>query len=269
MEVVIFSKDRAMQLDLLLRSIHDNAAEIKSIYILYKATTPAFKKAYNKLKEYHKHSLIKEWIEEVDFFRDFLRLIQRYHNYYFLALADDDVVIRPKCLDIITKRIENKVACASLRLHIGIKYCYTQNIYISLPEFIEKNVIIRWDWTKVDRRSEWGYPCNITGQIMKTSDLMSIINGRLFKAPNSLEGVLSYHRKKFAPEMIAYTEAMVVNVPINQVQTEVNLKAGRKIRYDIGDLNYKFLQGERIDPIPLYNTVSDSVHTELEYTFVK
>ena len=49
-DIIIWSKNRAAQLDLLLRSIRDHFPDAGTVLVLYHATTEAFNYGYNKLK---------------------------------------------------------------------------------------------------------------------------------------------------------------------------------------------------------------------------
>ena len=89
---LIFSKDRAMQLDALLNSIQKNLTQDSDIFwfdILYQATSPAFLEAYTILrKQYPEFVFLRERNFEDDF-RLWLRdLIS---DDYVMFLVDDDI----------------------------------------------------------------------------------------------------------------------------------------------------------------------------------
>ena len=78
--IIIFSKDRACQLDCFLRSVIKYMYLPHTIQILYKYTTEGYKRGYNKLIESYGNTI--EFIKEKDFCKDF-KVILNSSSYEF------------------------------------------------------------------------------------------------------------------------------------------------------------------------------------------
>lgn len=270
--VIIYSFDRACQLDLALRSIEDNFVEWREckFNIICKWTNEEYKKGYLRVKELHKHpSFI--FIQETNFKTDTLNAINNSNKKYTTWMMDDDAFIRPFSLNDEPFKIFEKdlgVSCLSPRLAPYMDYCYTQNRKVKVPVISEN---MTWDWRIAAANdlyhgypSDWGYPMSIASfHVFRTSQITPIINSIPFKAPNSLEGHMAL---KPVPgnKMICYKEARNINIPINKVQTENNNRFGnvKNLQQDV--LNSDFLKGKRISTNTVYYAVTPSPHFELD-----
>ena len=120
---VIFSKDRAMQLDATIRSFLLNCKDphFVNLSVIYKASNTCHKETYNKLiKEYE----LVEFIEEEDFRKQLLSNLVS--SRYVLFLVDDNIFVRDFHLSEITEALP-KIPDAlgfSLRLGKNINYNY-------------------------------------------------------------------------------------------------------------------------------------------------
>ena len=118
MNIVVFSKDRACQLELFLRSISDYFEESSyfGINVLYTFTNTEFEKGYKKLIEMYPDVRFK--LEE-NFKEDLLSLID-FNKVYSVFFVDDivfkeDFTVRSEKFELFTS--SNDISCLTLRLH--------------------------------------------------------------------------------------------------------------------------------------------------------
>jgi hypothetical protein len=79
---IIFSKDRASQLHLLLNSIHKNASYIFNLNVLYTFSNQEFEKGYELLKEICKTNLWNvNFVKETGFKEDVVSLLKSDYKY--------------------------------------------------------------------------------------------------------------------------------------------------------------------------------------------
>src|SRR3990170_6252117 len=105
---IIFSKNRACQLELLLHSLNIPAT------VLY-THSPEFKAGYSQVKKMY--TAVK-FVRETDFRKQLIDLVTR-GGKYVLFLVDDDVMIRPfakNCREFKEFKRNSKILCLSLRL---------------------------------------------------------------------------------------------------------------------------------------------------------
>lgn len=259
--IIIFSKDRACQLDLLLRSIkklwpdyNDNRKNI--IHIVWTASRLHYYESYRKLERIYGDEFV--FTKQTKFYVNMEQLNENKPHTMFLV--DDLVFKEPFTLDCEEYEKFKKntdIMAMSLRLDTGINYCYTQNKPMTIPIFRMKNI---WEWQGKDY--DWGYPWSIDGNIFRTEDLIKIIRNSRFFSPNAMESSLIRYMPQ-RPYMICFDKAKVINNPANKVG-KFNNRYGK---IDFEFLNNKFLSGQRIALEPIIGMKSNSCHKEFEYIY--
>ena len=259
--IIIFSKDRAMQLDLLLRSFAKMVKDhnLYEINVLYTYSNDRFKQGYDKLLK--KRDSHVRFVRETDFKSTLLGLVnpQFPHTVFF---TDDDVFKMP--FDFYDNQMNvfnhnDDILCRSLRLHKNLNYCYPARIPMKPPLFLEDNSF-RWR----GEQGDYGYPMSVDGHIYRTKDIMPFLANLEYNNPNLLEGrMVGAHLS--ANKMICYDKSIIVNNPINKVQTVNNNVHGN---IDANFLNDKFLAGEIISLDNFIGIENTSCHQEIPLTFV-
>jgi hypothetical protein len=263
--VVIFSKDRACQLDSLLRSLRDHfCAQTGGITVLYRATTEAFRSGYDALI---KRSTIKgiTWRCEKSFSDDVGDIVGGLGNdSLVMFLTDDAVMFKPCALDPVLAVFTGRHLFVSLRA----SRTYAED---TPPEFIAKGAYLEWKWNYSKRRwVTWNYPFSVDGNIFHARHLRKVVGRISFKAPNSFEGRMHAYRHtwwvKRIPYALAAEEAVVFNNPLNRVQTE-----GRTWHRNVTAeyLNERYLGGLEIDNSELYRAVPSATHFAVPVSFVR
>jgi len=138
-DCLIFSSDRAMQLDLLLRSMEK---KFFNINIIYKSSNDKFERGYDKLIKENSINNIN-WVKEKNFKKNVLEVLQNSKNEYFCFFTDDDVFFEKLNIEKVEKQMNNDdIFCFSLRLGENTKKCYTMNTTnVLIPLKKEKNII--------------------------------------------------------------------------------------------------------------------------------
>jgi hypothetical protein len=149
LNVIIFSKDRACQLELLLRSMklflkHWNSCHIS---VIYAHSNIEYEQAYSLIKkEYGQFNYLCENNTDNSFHSIVLDCINLAQPYTMFLV--DDIVFRAT-VDLTNTTFREftndpEILCLSLRLSPQITYCYSTNTPSPPPTFSEKLV---WNWT--------------------------------------------------------------------------------------------------------------------------
>ena len=267
---VIFSKDRACQLDLLLRSIQLNLPgfNLSDIKVLYKASDPFFESGYSLLK--NKFPTVF-FCAQTDFQTDLTSiLIGAYGCVCFFV--DDNIIyrycpIRYEVINEILHNVEYNICCLTLRLGENV---VMQDIYAKVPTVFppvlnggesEGLEFIVWDRTTVPRFSNFGYAFSVDGHMYKTQSILDGLHEK-FVNPNEFESGININI--FEKNMICLKHSIVVNTPINAV-APYNA-SGRQYPLDIETLNNEFLSG-KILKYELEEIVG--CHQELKMSFME
>lgn len=261
--VIVFSKDRAMQLELFIRSFNKHVKNFNNyiINILYTYSNDAFKKGYDRLinMEYTNVNFVKE----NNFKLNLINLVDESVN--FTIFFVDDIVFKNNFnfydnqMDIFKN--DNEILCRSLRLHPNLTYCYPMKLEINkYPNFLEDNIFY---WK--GEQGPYGYPMSVDGHIFRTKEVLPLIRKLDYKNPNSFEGVMVASSLNL-PKMTCYDESVVVNNPCNMVQTN-NPNVHGNVSTD--GLNTKFLEGYIINLDDFNGIKNKSCHQEIEIRFEK
>lgn len=217
---IIFSKNRACQLELLLRSLNIPAQ------ILY-TCDPVFESGYDKLIKMYPTI---DFVRETDFRSQLIEFLEKNSEEYVLFLVDDDVMIEPwagNCPEFQEFKRNLEIISLSLRL---------------APDYQGAPVIKNNTWNWQGLKHDWGYPMSVSAHIFRKSDILPILVARIFSMPNDLEIVLrTYPPAK--PLMICLNKPNFINVPVNLVQ---NKYRNRNMGIPAEEINKKFLAGYRI-----------------------
>lgn len=254
--VIVFSKDRACQLDALLRSFAKFFTVENTLDVLYTASAPDYQSGYDRLIANHPGVAFHK---EQGFRDDSLRLIQ--HPAHFTMFLVDDIVMTARFeADDVLRRFESDpdVLCLSLRLGKHITYTYTRNEDAPVPTLVDH----AWDW-RTQPPGSWDYPMSVDGHIYRTADLDPYVRGLTFHNPNTFELAMS---QQPVPKwkMVCYDEAKLVNLPLNLVQTSWRNRHGQVSQQY---LNRKWLKGRRIRIEAYENFLGNSTHCELPVEF--
>lgn len=273
--VIMYSFDRACQLDLALRSIKDHFAEWKdcSWTIITKCSNDDYSRGYSRLRQLHPENEFN-FVHEMNFRDDTRRAFNSGDKSFTTWMMDDDAFIRPFSIqDQQFKDFANNldITTLSCRLAPYMNECYTQSRKAIVPDLSEK---LSWNWCRASKTdlyhgypTDWGYPMSIASfHVFRTKQISDVVNKSLYKAPNSLEGQLAL-RPPVGEYMMCYPRALNINIPINKVQTENGNRFGGKPHLQQDALNREFIAGRRLSTDNVYGVVTPSPHYELDLEF--
>lgn len=261
--IIVFSRDRAAQLDLFLRSMKKYFKEFSSnqIKIIYKFSDHSFEKGYNKLKEIHNDDNIL-FFEEIKDFQSSLIYNFDKTKKYSVFFVDDNIFKEPFSIEDDQFKYfaeNNDVLTLSLRLHPRLTYCYPAAVKMSPPNFNENNA---FSW--MGMTGDFGYPMSLDGHIFKTNNIYYYLIISKYDGPNLLESQMASN-PICIPKMVCYNKSIIINNPINKVQNfNNNIHGDVSAEY----LNEQFLEGKIINLAPFEGFENTSCHQELPVTFI-
>lgn len=261
MNIVVFSKDRSLQLELFIRSFNKYVidSEKYSINVLYTFSDNDFKKGYDILID--EYSNIK-FIKEDNFKLNLLNIINTLEDYTVFFVDDNVFKNKIDFYDEQEKIFKDdlSILCRSLRLHPRLKRCYPMNLtYTKTPSFNKINNSLIFDWR--GQQGDYGYPMSLDGHIFRTNEILPYINNLNYNNPNSLEAILSINPNFTKKYMICYDKSIIVNNPCNIVQTNNSNLHGDQ---DSKKLNLDFISGKRISLSNIDGIDNISCHQEIK-----
>lgn len=264
---VIFSYDRAPQLEALLNSMLFQFDRLPTTYILYRAGNSDHAEAYDKLKfECQKKGDLK-FICESDFKTELINLLEKIQTERVFFLVDDIIFTNPVQMNHLEEINLNKNVF-SLRLGKNIDYSYMCRRRQSRPEITELNDnLIEWEWSAGNSREsvDWCYPLSVDGHLFYAAEILELSRTLDFKAPNSFESKLQIYTPYFKIRKgCAYTQSRCVNIPLNRVQNEEQ-NTHRNLHPD--EILAQWQKGYKIDFRVLNGLEHNSCHVEIDLIF--
>ena len=265
---LIFSKDRAMQLDALLGSLTLNCRDILKIdlKVLYTTSNPHFDEQYQKMKAEYIHV---DFIKETDFREQVLSSISNYM--YVLFLVDDDIVVNAFSIKSIIRDLadHNDALGFSLRLGKNTVYCYTRNREQKLPVFTRlRNMTSKYCW--IDCEYDFGYPLEVSSSVYRVEDILPLLMQLSFSTPNTMESTMSLSSTFYTsvrPQLLCCETSLVFCNPINLVQSTFNNRAGSNPHSMVNALSGLFDKGFRVDVEKYKGFKTNACHQEVELVF--
>jgi GT2 family glycosyltransferase/predicted SAM-dependent methyltransferase len=264
--VLIFSKDRAMQLDCTLRTFYKYCEDYAKldIKVLYRCTSPAHKNQYSRLQGWFPHV---QFLEETDFRNNVIYLLSGYPH---VLMCVDDTIFTHKfkardAIDLLKK--EPSIIGVSLRLGLNTTYSYNSNTEQDLPDefnVLDNNIVIfKWE----NQSEDFSYPMELSSSIYRTDDIYNIAMRVHWSNPNSLEHCLNTFKHILNERILlaCYKTSIAFSNPVNMVQTYCDNRHGEIASSDLLD---KFHKGYRIDIDPFHEFLHDSCHYEVDFKFV-
>lgn len=245
-----------MQLDAFLASLARCVSVYRPIVVLYRATDPLFAEAYETLHRAHPHVV---WTEERSFRDDLLAVLG--DEPYVVFHTDDDVFF-----DAVSPfELREDEVCFTLRLGLNTTYCYPLDVEERLEDPRIEPVRISWAW-RDQGPGAYSYPLALNGHVFHASEARDWLTRVEYANPNELESSLQpLADAALRPRMASFPRSRVVSIPANIVnETYPNRHAGVS---DVGDLNTRFLRGERIATENMDFTDITACHQEIDLAF--
>jgi hypothetical protein len=288
-QIIIFSKDRPLQLHATLASfaLHASDASEMPIHVLMRASSEAYAIGYAKVAEEFASKLQIQWIKEAAFKTDLLSVMQvsypstrlrrllhrlllrkpRLRSDNLLFLVDDNLFVRPFCLQE-TADILNATPDAigfSLRVGRNTTSCYSMQCEQPLPPFESVPPALRFHWS--GQVGDFGYPLEVSSSVYRSADLIPLLRTLPYNNPNRLEQGLSAASSLFArrlPTLLCFEQSVAFCAPVNKVQSILDNRSGAQEEYSSEALNTLFLSGYRVDVSALCEFIPKAAHVEIE-----
>jgi len=267
---LIFSKDRAMQLQATVESFLLHCRDHDNVYltVLYKATSELYAGQYAELKS--KFPGVN-FIEEDNFREQVLFVLESCD--YILFLVDDNIFTRHFHIgEAITALDREKDAIGfSLRLGENTTYCYMTDTEQKQPLF-EKvtGSILKYDWTAAEY--DYNYPLEVSSSIYRSKEMADFLSDQDFLNPNTLETQMVSTEQfiQTRPKLLCYKTSVTFCNPVNKVQQVwPQNRSGGDENYNPERLAEIYQQGMVIDVNKYAGFVSEAVHREVELHFTK
>lgn len=248
---VVFSKDRAMQLEAFLISYFENVLNYSKLKVLYKASNDAHLKSYEELKMMFKNKPVM-FVLETEFRSQLNYEISNEFADRVVFYVDDMIFTRSIDYNIL-KRTNPYKYIVSLTRGRDLTYSSVLLKELKLPTFTKnKNGLLEFSWMEVNEFSDWSYPLGVSGYMYATKEFSAMLRVSSFEAPNSLENSLQEFRTLFNNRIGVCTDQVVAAcVHANLVQDEVsNPTLGT---FTAEELLAKWKLGLQIDVSCFYN----------------
>ena len=260
MNIIVFSKNRAAQLELFIRSFNTYVKNYDDyvINVIYTYSDQQYERGYEKLM--NMNYLNVNYIKETNFKQDIINCVNLKTK--FLTFFVDDNIFKNH-FDFFDNQMDmfiqdNEILCRSLRLHPRLTYCYPMAIPMRTPNFMEHNIFY---WRGLD--GDYGYPMSVDGHIFRTEQIYPYITNINYGSPTMFESFMSAIPMNL-PKMICYDKSIIVNNPCNKVQI-INGNIHGKV--ELSDLNKKFLDGQLISLDNIDGMENISCHQEIEIKY--
>jgi len=292
---LVFSKDRAMQLDGTLTSFYRQAVDGDSaqMVILFRASSDQHAVQYAELEREYRGRV--QFVPETQFRRQLLLLLDGASpagpfltgilarlarpnfggpstaDNHVLFLVDDALFVRSFRLDAAAQAMNANadVLGFSLRLGRNTQNCYVLGRTQVFPAFEPlANRVLKFAWPEAD--GDFAYPLELSSSLYRASDLANLVRRLRFGDPNTLESQMSLQARRFSrrrPCLLCWDQSVAFSAPLNRVQQVFeNRRAGREA-LSTESLSDLFQRGQRIDVGALDGFVPSGCHQEVQLQF--
>jgi len=293
-QAIIFSKDRPLQLHATLASfaLHASDAVEVPLNVLCKASNKDYARGYAQVAEDMVGKLQINWIQESNFKADLLAVMQepksasrrqrlldritlRHHRLrteHLLFLVDDNLFIRPFCLQEIADTLITHTDAIGFSLRVGrnTTSCYSNQCEQPLPPFLSAPPGLLFSWS--GQVGDFGYPLEVSSSVYRCADLIPLLRNLPYNNPNRLEQALSATSGLFARRLstlLCFEQSVAFCAPVNKVQSILDNRSGAQEEYSSEALNALFLDGYRINVSALSEFVPSAAHVEIELPLYK
>ena len=271
LHIIIFSFNRALQLDALLQSIHVNLKGKFKVSVLYNTSNDLFQRGYEKLKEENPTvSFIKEnrnsfrYPSKLYFslynikklirhpyirkpksnFRDkLIELVSLQNGDYTMFMTDDSLFTRETCLsDDIYNLISKSPTQNSFALRLGLELNNPPSSVRPLNESV-----LFWNYYNTGANlKNWNYPFSVDAHIYDTNFIKELSEKLVFMNPSSYECILCDYvcKHKLLSNGYSFQKYCLLSFPINIVQ---EVEDNESLNCSVEDLNNYFLEGYTLE----------------------
>lgn len=265
--LLIWSKDRACQLDLLLGSLPQGYFDVD---VLFKVSNDDFDRGYTLLKsKYPNVNFIREAVFHVQTMDCLAKA--KYENKTICVSTDDTVFYRHPNLKWyeISDLITEEVCTFSFRygLNTTLQNHNTGEIQPSLNIYEDNHTHIRWRFDNYHPLHNYGYPFGLDMHVYDGDLLFQLAQNIEFNNTNQLESGLFQYTNVVPRIVCAEKISTAVNIPCNNM-SGITL-GGQQYPFDVEYLNRMFLEGYTINLEPIQKLEFNSCHFEIPLELIK
>ena len=264
--VIIFTKDRPMQLQATLESFRKNVSGIldRHVYIIAKRSNSSYISGYQRVK--HRFQNMNFWVES-DFRKDVLHILSDTFYTHVLFSVDDTIFHRPINIHQVYESMneERKAIGFSLRLGLNTTYCYMLNKPQKLINVQQQQNILKWKWQ--EQKHDYSYCLELSSSVYRTSLIRPILNELPFTNPNTLEVQMHANRDSKHPFLLSFDNSKCFSNPVNL--TQIDFKNRNENGQTCDELLELFLDGNKIDLKSQYKQTLNSPHVAMKLSFIK
>lgn len=266
--LIVWSKDRACQLDCLLRSLPINF--FNKVYVIYKTSDDNFQKGYEKLSARFQHVI---FIKEVSLHDQTMEVIgECLSSTSKIALSTDDTVFfknPPMTPEEVVKSMGPQTVTFSFRYGFNtiVQDCHIDSYQPSLNIYQDCGDYISWNSEYYHPLTNYGYPFGLDMHVYDAQMLYNLANQIDFKNTNQLESGL-FHLRVHAPKIInSFKHSVAVNIPCNNMSGIT--RSGEKYPFTIEELNKAYLDDYIINLDDIKGARIIGSHQEIDWTLIK
>jgi glycosyltransferase involved in cell wall biosynthesis/thioredoxin-like negative regulator of GroEL len=267
--VIIFSKDRALQLDGTIRSFYRHCCDPQNsiVKILYHTSNETHRIQYQELAEDFPAC---KFIPEQDFRNDLIKAL--IGSNLVLFLVDDNIFLRDFSLKKLCSELKQtpEAIGVSLRLGRNTVYCYPLACTQKIPVFsVGEGDLLAFDWTTSEH--DFAYPLEVSSSIYRSTDLVPLIRSIKFSNPNTLEAKLAEMANLFKtshPTLICNNLSITFCAPINKVQTDFGNRTGNQSNLSADNLSVQFGNHQRFDLTKIDSFIPNACHEEIHVPLI-
>lgn len=249
--VLLFSKDRAIRLELFLRSYAQHVSRPLPITVLYLASSDAHRQAYEEVFAAYR-ALELTAIAEGAFKPDLLAVLRASSARHVLFFMDDIVFLHP----VDTRLLEQwdpGDGILSLRLGRNITHCADGDAARPQPQpelfedtALREQPLARWRWS--DGQLDWAQPTSLNGHLLPLPDLVPVIEQASFEAPASLDAAIGQYKFLFKGRWgYCWEQARIMSLPFDPVTSEPDGATAPQASDEPPPLLQAFQRGLRLD----------------------
>lgn len=284
--VVVFSRDRALQVHATLSSLNLQAldASTAQISVLFRRTSARYVVQYNRLAAEFRDRV--SFVEETNFRSQVVDLLGGLPNAaevsrqdvpktterdYCLFLVDDSIFIRQFWLQEAVAALDSNPDALgySFRLGQNTTLSYSLDRPQRLPSFHTLGGgILKYRWDRAD--GDFGYPLEVSSSLYPLGIILGLLQGLAFDSPSSLESQMSLRAGEFArsrPALLCFERSVAFSAPLNRVQEVFSNRSGNSPAFSTENLADLFEAGKRLNVRALQGFVPQACHQEIQPEF--
>ncbi len=266
-EMVVFSKDRALQLHALLGSLRECVTHPPRLRIIYAASSRGHAAAYEEMLRLDRHlDIVPVRQERQSAFRDLLIAAISEVVTSRVGFLVDDIVFKDRVDFDEYADFDPRTTVPSLRLGANIGYSFMQQCPQRQPAWVRTTDTRLW-WRWSEGEHDWGHALSVDGNLYGRDEMLVLARGLEYRSPNTFENALQSCSDCYGNRLgVCYAVSKIVNLPLNRVQEDYANSSG-DVHPD--HLLEMWRKGYEIDFRSLRGVTNRSPHQDLEVSFVR